>query len=214
VSFGWAAAAIVHEAERGAFDLVVMGTQGLTGIGHFVLGSVAEKVVRTSPIPVITIPPLDAKATATFRKILVPVDFSPASRLALERALAFATSSHAIVHVLHVGEVPSHLQSDLSARSGVLKTSIEQRIREDAQAALSRFVEDVHPGSSAGVTTELRLGTPYRAILEACDQGEFALVAMGTHGRTGLSHLFVGSVAEKVIRMCKRPVLTVRPPTG
>ena len=149
---------------------------------------------------------------ATFKKILVPVDFSPSSKLAVEHALALAGHFQGTVHVLHAWELPAYLRPDLTVWSGELNAPLELHARGEAEKAMREFVADTHLKDRPDVTTELRSGVLYSTILAVAEQGEFDLIVMGTHGRTGFSHVVLGSVAEKIVRLAKCPVLTVRVP--
>ncbi|SRR5260221_6976598 len=145
-----------------------------------------------------------------YRKILVPVDYSPSSKLALEYALMLADRFDAKVHLLHAWEVPAYLRPDLTVWSGEVSATLADHARAEAERGMKEFLADPKVAGRQNVTSEVVAGTPYSAVLRAIDEGGFDLTAMGTHGRTGLSHLLLGSVAEKVVRHAKCPVLTVR----
>jgi nucleotide-binding universal stress UspA family protein len=146
------------------------------------------------------------------RNILVPVDFSPSSKLALEYALSFAERYSATVRVLHAWEVPAYVRPDLTVWSGQLSSTLCDTIRLGAEKAMKEFVSNATVADRQDVTSQIVEGPPYAVILSALEAGIYDLVVMGTHGRTGLSHLVLGSVAEKVVRHSKQPVLTVRAP--
>lgn len=145
-------------------------------------------------------------------KILVPVDFSPSSRLALDHALVLAERFGARVHVFHAWDLPGYLRPDLTVWSGEVSQSLAEHARADAEKSMIGFLEDAGIASRDDVTHEVVSGTPFTAVLEKARDGAFDLVVMGTHGRTGLSHLVMGSVAENVVRRATCPVLTVRAP--
>ena len=147
-----------------------------------------------------------------FRKILVPVDFSPMSRAAVEQALGFAQLFHGSIHLLHVWEVPAYLRPDLTVWSEDLSASLELHLRAEAENAMRHLMVDTSLEGRAGVETEIRSGTPHSTIVEVAEDGRFDLIVMGTHGRGALSRLLMGSVAERVVRLASCPVLTVRLP--
>lgn len=141
------------------------------------------------------------------RRILVPVDFSPPSKAALEYANFLAASFGAAVHVLHVWEPPGYVGPDTLAfapfpagRPGWEQT------RRDALHEMEHFVGS-HPGSPA---LRVEAGEPSDLILHVAREGDFDLIVMGTQGRTGLARLLIGSVADAVLRRATCPVLTIR----
>jgi universal stress protein A len=146
------------------------------------------------------------------KKILVPVDFSPASAQALAQAMTLAEPFSGSLHVLHTWEVPTYLRPDLTVWSGDVSATLADHAKREAEKNMHRFLEDARLLESPHVTSEVLWGAPYPTILAVAEEGGYDLIAMGTHGRTGLAHLVMGSVAEKVVRHAKCPVLTVRVP--
>lgn len=144
-----------------------------------------------------------------FTRILVPTDFSESSDAALDYARALADKFGASLRLLHVIEQPygSGAFSNevyLAETSGLYDMLVKQ-----AQAQLS---DRVFPADRAqhGMTSEIMTGRSATTIVEYAADQHFDLIVMGTHGRTGLAHLFMGSVAEHVVRKALCPVLTVR----
>lgn len=198
----------VHEAlatyaERHDVDLVVMGTHQRSGIDRLLLGSVAERTVAALPVPTMTVHE-ETVFDESFPSILVPTDGSQCARLAFEHAVELARETGATLHLLHVvditgvwGEVDTLQFIDVLAESG--ETLLEQ-LREDATTA-----------GVAAVETELVTGTPYREITDYADANDAGCIVMGTHGRTGLERVFLGSVTSRVIRLARAPVITISP---
>jgi nucleotide-binding universal stress UspA family protein len=144
---------------------------------------------------------------AVIQKIVVPIDFSDASTRAAQYAAALARRLDASVHLVHVLE-PSELASQ--ARDffgGPSAADVDQMYWRKRQQLVS-----IGAGLEEGVrvTSEVRQGTPADSIRQAAVDYGSDLVIMSTHGRTGLSHLLMGSVAEQVIRTARCPVLVVR----
>jgi nucleotide-binding universal stress UspA family protein len=143
------------------------------------------------------------------RKILVPLDFSPPSDQALAYARALAADSGASLHVLHVvedrllsGPWPNEVYlGELPKLRATLIGDAEERLRECAKLVEAEGVQ---------VTCEVAIGGPTHTIVDAAATSDIDLIVMGTHGRTGLTHLLIGSVAERVIRHAPCPVLVVR----
>lgn len=149
---------------------------------------------------------------AAVKSILVPVDFSACSRTAVEHALFFAERFGARVHLLHAWDIPGYLRPDLTVWTGDVTASLADHARKEAEQGMQKFMTECDLSGRANVTSEVISGTPHATIVEAADQLPFDLIVMGTHGRTGLSHLFLGSVAEGVVRHAKCPVMTIPRP--
>jgi nucleotide-binding universal stress UspA family protein len=145
-----------------------------------------------------------------FKQILVPVDFSPASREALDHAAALARTSKAAVTLMHVVEsVQYATPADLFGAAANLGM-LEDEQRRVAQKELARLAARLQK-RGLRVRTVLASGTPARAIVNAARRLKAGLIVMSTHGRTGFTHLLMGSVAERVVRTAACPVLTLRP---
>lgn len=147
---------------------------------------------------------------SSIRRILVPIDFSRCSRSALDYALDLAAQLQATLEVLHVFEPNGYAVSE--AVSLVPPPRGQQW--DETRVQLRREV-DSFLGASRERIRDVRIetGTPADVIPEVARDGEFDLVVMGSHGRTGLSRLVVGSVAETVMRKSHVPVLTLKLPT-
>jgi nucleotide-binding universal stress UspA family protein len=144
------------------------------------------------------------------KKILVPVDFSESSIAALDYALYLARKFQASVEVLHVYDPPYYVGDVLVQAPGRPGMPMNEYVREQAMTRLDEMVERV--ASSAGVPLERRLisGIPSQTILRRAQEDGVDAVVMGTHGRKGISHLLMGSVAEQVVRQSSVPVIIVR----
>ena len=141
------------------------------------------------------------------RKILFPTDFSDCSRVAKEYAFSFARDQGASLLILHVIEdiylteeawEPLALNPDLFVE-------IEARAAKNVDGIVSDAQKE-----NLRATREVRRGKPFAEIILSAREGNADLVIMGTHGRSGLKHALIGSTAEKVVRKCPVPVLTIR----
>jgi nucleotide-binding universal stress UspA family protein len=151
--------------------------------------------------------------TATFVRILVPVDFSTHSEMAVRYATALAKQSGGSVELLHVLEHP--VMSDVWSSEVYVPDlpEIRERLVADAEARLATYRESIRNEGVPTMTT-VRSGQAAHVIVEYGTAAGSDLVVMGTHGRTGLPHLFMGSIAERVVRTAPCPILTVRATAG
>ncbi len=140
------------------------------------------------------------------KTILVPTDFSKHSQTALNYAVAFARKFGAQLHLMHILQDLAVFFPD--AVSVVPPTD---QLNTAVQAALERLVHENHL-EAQNVQLVVRVGSPFHEIAEYARDTGIDLIVMGTHGRGGLMHLLMGSVAEKVVRKAPCPVLTVRDP--
>jgi universal stress protein A len=141
-----------------------------------------------------------------FTNILVPTDFSPASERVLAYARALAERFGASLHLLHVVEDPV-MAAAWSEAYAFDVAGLQARFREEAERRLTEVAASL---TGVTVTTDVLDGSPARTIAAAAGDKGMDLIVMGTHGRSGLSHLLLGSVAERVVRSAPCPVLTVR----
>lgn len=144
-----------------------------------------------------------------FKHILVPTDFGEPSGRAVKLALELAQSFKAMLTLMHAYEVPLYTYPQVEPIVVDLFTPIEQAAREQLERELASVQTKVPTAKAI-----LRSGVPWREILSFIDEIHPDLVVMGTHGRRGVTHALLGSVAEKVVRMSPVPVLTVRDPSS
>lgn len=146
------------------------------------------------------------------KNILVPTDFSPFSSVALRYGCELAKRFKAELHVLNVVWCPLH---DYVEKSDGGHTKSFDEYEQDLRDAADRQIRDlcVDPVTDAdSVTYATRAGSPFASIIQYARAVGNDLIVMGTHGRTGLKHVLIGSVAENVVRKAPCPVLTVRHP--
>jgi nucleotide-binding universal stress UspA family protein len=166
------------------------------------LGSVAEAVVRHSPCSVLAVRP--DSGVKPFRNVLVPTDFSDCARCALEQAVD-VVQPDGVVTLLHVVDVPTLYSGP--EPFGDYTRELAQR----AEAALTADVKRVAHKPTTAIATRTRFGSAGAQVLAALhDDRSVDLVVMGSHGRTGLKRMMMGSVAEKVVRHAHCPVLVAR----
>ncbi|MDP2055311.1 MAG: universal stress protein [Acidobacteriota bacterium] len=204
VTEGNAASEIVRHAAEHEVDLVVLGTHGRSGFDRLTLGSVAEKVLRKTPCPVLTIPPGVARTApdVSVRQILCPTDFSTSSEHAMDFALSLAARADAAVTALHVVET-------IDTRPELSRTMTElQQRRCDTEL---RFLEESNAARAGGtrITNAVTLGRPYLEILRLVEERAIDLIVMGVRGRGPVDLALFGSTTNHVVRRAACPVVTV-----
>lgn len=196
--------AIIDYVNDHGVDLVVMGTHGRTGLNRFVLGSVTERTLRTSPVPVLTVHE-DAALPSDFGTILVPTDRSEPANRAADHGVALAEATGAAMDIIHV--------VDLSPASGDFGSADVLTALEDAgQRAVDDVIDRAKDAGLEPVVGSVLTGTPAQGIVDYVQERDVDLIVMGTHGRTGLKRYFLGSLTEKIVRVADAPVLTVSQP--
>ncbi|HEY7173140.1 MAG TPA: universal stress protein [Vicinamibacterales bacterium] len=209
VGLGSPAAEIVAEAGASPGTLIVMGTRGAGGLEHLLLGSVAEKVLRTASCPVMTVPPR-ARITSRlpFKRVLCPIDFSPASQHALSLAMSFAREGDAELTLLHVvtgltpGETPPNSRAFYSPEYAGFRG---RDALENLRALIPKEAADwCFPGA------QLARGDPAGEILRFAADHRMDVIVMGVEGRSAFDQVVFGSTTNAVIRAATCPVVTLR----
>jgi len=146
----------------------------------------------------------------TIQRILVPVDYSESSAKALRLALGLAERLQAEIDVVHAWDKPSYITENVMshhAETGI--APLLEKIAQTAEADFSEFLATIPVPQGVRLTHRLLSGEPGTQILRVLREHPYDLIVMGTHGRSGLSHLLLGSVAERIVRFSEVPVLTV-----
>jgi nucleotide-binding universal stress UspA family protein len=207
VERGAPAARILAVAAEDTADLLVLGTHGRSGLDRLVLGSVADRVTRSAPCPVVTV--RAGRATPGVRplaRLCYATDFSPTARAAWPYAVALAEVAGATVDLLHVTPLPvpdRHLPLEALGR-------MTRLLREEGEARAAEFLENC-PLARERVHTAIVSGDPAEQILHWAEARSTDLIVMGTHGWSGLVRWMLGSVAHHVIQLASCPVLTLGP---
>jgi nucleotide-binding universal stress UspA family protein len=144
------------------------------------------------------------------RRILVPTDFSKFSQVALAYAAALAEKFGAELYLLHVVQDLTVFLPEAVETAPAVALPVDQFLAA-ARTAMERSARDSSL-KDLPVHQEVRVGTPFYEIVRFAREGKMDLIVMGTHGHTGLVHVLLGSVTEKVVRKAPCPVLTVRHP--
>ncbi|PWN06858.1 universal stress protein [Rhodohalobacter mucosus] len=182
------------------FDYVIMSTHGRTGFTRFLLGSVAEKVLRLSHTPVMVVE--DESDVGSFKKILVTTDFSDNATVAYPHAVNIAEKTGADLDLIHI---LSFDQFDTIEEDRSL-----QKIREDRIKLLEK--EHFHK-FKGNITSKVIVSqdSPHEAIYNYVQDNPYNLIVMSTVGRTGINYLMMGSTTANLVRHVKTAVLSVNP---
>ena len=141
-----------------------------------------------------------------YRQLLCPVDFSDVSKNAFQIAIDLAVLFKADLHVMHVFQMPA---STIPEGIYDIPDDAEDKVKSHFSKKLDEFIKN-HSTPEINITTGLYAGFPHVEIIKYANETNADMIVMGTHGRTGLSHVLLGSVTERVIRTSDIPVLTVR----
>lgn len=198
------AEAIAHSVRELDADLVVMATHGRRALKHALVGSVTERTLRTSPVPVLAVKEQDF-GESPIKRILFATDFSSHANQALLLACSFAKRFGAHIDVVHVlDESPEYIKV-ISAEI----VSFEKQARAMAGEHLEAIGEQVK-AANLSTATHLLDGRAVEMIASEAARLQSDLIVMGTHGHTGFAHVTLGSVAEKTLRLAPCSVLTTR----
>jgi nucleotide-binding universal stress UspA family protein len=216
---------IVEHARKAGTDLIVTGTHGRRGVPWLLLGSVAERIVRIAPCPVLSVRHPTGEFAGSgvpgevtlmsLKHILVATDFGDAADAALTYGRTLAGRFGATLHVLHVVDT-SYLNVVGADAYASITPDLQEQADEEARARLDeRVIDSDGSGARARPPTRKalwRAAMPASAIIQYASDEGIDLIVMGTHGRRGVAHLLMGSVAERVVRTASCPVLTVHHP--
>jgi nucleotide-binding universal stress UspA family protein len=196
-------------------DLIVMTTHGRGGLARVWLGSVADALVRTSPSPLLLVRPdqttMPAEHPAAFRRILIALDGLANAEQVLAPARILGRLTQAKYTLLQVVEPHTFVRSGPFTAPTDFDAEDTQRRQAEAKRYLERIAEVVE-SDGATVHIDVRVADQVAAaILDAAREQHVDLIAIATHGRSGLARLLLGGVADKVVRGTTLPVLLYRP---
>ncbi|GAA5060683.1 universal stress protein [Haladaptatus pallidirubidus] len=197
------APSIANYAAQYGHDLIIMPTHGRTGVSRYLLGSVTEKVVRLSAIPVLTSRiRFDERLAFPYENILIPTDGSRGATLAARHGLSLAVALNATVHALSVVD-------DTSFGFDVRSTASERSGEKAANNAVDDLLSEAESHGVTNTVSHVESGSPFEEILSCLESNDIDAVVMGTTGRRGTDRILFGSVAEKTVRSAPVPVITV-----
>lgn len=200
---------LVRHLRDSAPDLVVMTTHGRSGTSRFWLGSVADGLLRASPVPVLLVPPAAAPASlpseALTPRVLIPLDGTPEAERIVETLTHVLGAGAADIFLLRV-VVPLH-QVLLSAG---FAEEYDRDVKQESEAALEYINDMCARLGEAGIAASGRVRVSESiasAVIESASELGASMIAMTTHGRSPLGRFLLGSVADKIVRAARVPVL-------
>lgn len=208
--YGPASDTIIRMAQESGCDLIAMSTRGRSTLASGLLGSVTYKIIHESPMPVLAITPERARLhRAIISKVIVPLDGSAFAETVLPHATALARRMDLGVTLLRVAPEDAPLFSDSVSLADIL-AGMQEKAATGARDYLSGVARRLRD-SGLDVDEVMLQGKASSRITEYAKGAEHGMIAITTHGRSGVSRLLLGSIAEAVIRESGCPVLVVRP---
>ncbi|GKZ14463.1 universal stress protein [Haladaptatus sp. T7] len=198
--------------ERNA-NLLVIGRQGMSGVGKQLLGGVTEQLLHRSTIPVFVVPKGEEEMTnaTDYARILIPTDGSENADVAVPPGIEIARQYDSAVHVLNVVDLQA---AGGAFDAGGLESEFVERLDERGQTAVEEVAREVEEGVSGAVTTAVERTTSFEGaaagIREYVGENDIELVVMASHGRSNVGRQFLGSVASTLLRTIDVPVVVVR----
>ena len=208
---GPASEAIVDYSEQMDIQEIVMATHGYSGVSRWRHGSVAERVLQAASVPVLMVCAKAGESISeepvTCQRILVPLDGSNRAEQVLPPAVSVAQALDAKIVLFRVPI--AHVSGSFTGAWYVPLEGTLETANRIAEEYLSRVADDLRE-RGVRVATGTRMGGVADAILEYAEANKIDLIAMCTHGRTGLARWTLGSVADRVLRARSMPLLLVR----
>jgi nucleotide-binding universal stress UspA family protein len=214
---GTPASAVAAYAHGCGAQLVVLTTHGRGGLERVWLGSVADELIRMSSVPVLVLRPEPRKTAGPLSRILVPLDGSPLAEGILEPAMRMARLEPG-AEILLLQIVPPVLPAIVVPHALVVPAPPSEEVERAQRAVAAEYLDRVGArvrSAGLGVRTRVELSASVAgAILRVAVDERADLVALSTHGRSGIVRIALGSVADKIVRASTTPVLLFRPPTS
>lgn len=189
---------ILRRVEQTHADLIVLGTDGAGAIARAFLGSVADRVLRSSTTPVLLVPGEGRQASPVPRVIVAPTDLSPAAKAAVARTLEHARAIGSKLVLVHAHEIPAAVARDKALAAAI------------GPALVAELREAHGLGDAADVEIVVREGAAPAVIVDVCEERKADLIAIASTGRGLVSSLLLGGVTDRVVRTSHVPVLVLR----
>jgi len=212
VQQGSSAECILKVADAEPTSLIAISSHGRSGITRWLLGSTVDKVLKASKNPLLIVRPKDneaARTTAQFSTIVVPLDGSPLAEQSLPHAVALAKTLALKVILARVVPFPGQYYFD-TAYPLVPLGDFDKQVEESALNYLHQIGQNLSDEGIGTVEERLLRGYPASGIVDLARESQNSLVAMTTHGRSGIGRWLLGSVADRVVQHSGDPVLVIR----
>jgi nucleotide-binding universal stress UspA family protein len=203
---GSVAEEILNYAQMGKYDLIVLGSHGRSAVGRILLGSVTQRIIRNSEIPVMIVKDLkhSSKHYQGFERVLCPTDFSDTSMKCLDLGTQFANFLKADFDLIHVVDVASF--KDMNKYYSI---PLEENCELNTDLTLRKLIENKKLIGEVRVAT--LMGEPDREILKYAEENKINFILMASHRKRGLDRILMGSVTASVVARSGIPVITFCP---
>ena len=209
---GEPASALIEYSKKEGVDLLIIMSHGQSGIMPWVMGGTASKVVQRSQVPVLVVRASEAlsrrRPIQVFKKILLPLDGSPMGEAALPYVKIIAQALDCEVILLRVVEAVQKIYTVGGIDHFVYSDQQIERMKNEAQQYLEKISRQFE---KVKISNVLRIGDAAREIVKVSDEEKVNLIAMSSHGKSGITQWVMGSVSSKVLQAGKTPILLVRP---
>lgn len=209
VDLGNPGSELVVMSEDEAADVFVIGTRGLTGFQHVLLGSVAEYVVRRSSCPVLTVHPGDAIPEAPARTVIIPTDLSGYATHAVDAFVAlFGDREKPDVVLTFADRTPPYLEP--FRHDTLLKMHERDVVKEEIERRMAPVITHLRE-NGFNVETAVLDGDPVSVVTELATERNADLIVMNSNGRSAILNALLGKIAQRIVQHAPCPVLTVQP---
>jgi nucleotide-binding universal stress UspA family protein len=210
---GEAAEILLEHAEKEKINLIVLSSHGHSGFIPRTIGSNASKIIQKSQIPVLLVRAskgtIKRRSAGLFQKIIVPLDGSPMGEAALPYVIEIAKAFKSTVIILRVVETEQRVHTIGGTDHFLYNENLIEQMKTEASIYLSRIHKKL--GKNITVQTVMRTGDAAREIIKLSDEESGNIVAMSSHGKSGLTRWVLGSTSSKILQAGKTPLLLVRP---
>ncbi|MEK7216472.1 MAG: universal stress protein, partial [Chloroflexota bacterium] len=212
VYVGEPAETLIQHAEKEHFDLIATSTHGRAGLARVVMGSVADKILRSTAKPLLLYRPVDelTPAFASLKSLVIPLDGSDFSEQALPLAVELAQALHLTLMPIRTIPTASFAFTEPYPLGGTdLSAQLLESAEQDAGSYLDRRFGS-YKAQGMAVEPMVAIGEPATKIIDLASGSPGSLIVMASHGRSGVGRFVLGSVADRVVRTSGSPVLLVR----
>jgi nucleotide-binding universal stress UspA family protein len=214
IAYGHAAEQIIEFAENNKINLIVISSHGHSGIKLRLLGSIAQKVLHGTCVPTLLVKPGAIEVSQVeLKKVLLPLDGSSFSEASIPYVNQLLKGPGAEIVLLHVSEPPV-VPPDWSRDTKSHMKEYRERLTSELQQQALEYLEKIKAAlgrKGLRVRAKAVVGMAVESIIEAAKKENVDLIAMTTHGRTGVSRWMYGGVVNRIVEECQKPILLIRP---